>query len=81
MLPHTRALLEQLQREEGAEPDAVHGELAEHAPLDDPQYMTLKLRKKHQTNLMRRMLQDAGYADLARMTQFRRERLDDGEDE
>lgn len=78
MLPHTKALLEALQREEGFEPEVPRADVVRQ-PLDDPRILTLHLRKRNQTNLIRRMLQDAGYPDLARMTAFRRESLDDGE--
>lgn len=35
---------------------------------EDEQYMRLKLKKKRQNHLLKQMLEDGGYKDLARMT-------------
>jgi hypothetical protein len=39
-------------------------------PQHDPRYIGLVLRKKRQTQLLRKMLESGGYGDLAKMTSF-----------
>lgn len=41
-------------------------------PQDDPRYLSLHLKRKHQTNLLKKMLSEGGYPDLARMTTISR---------
>jgi len=79
MLPHTRMLMDAM-REDSDPPDIapVREDIA-HVSREDPRFYTLALRKKHQTAMLKKMLQDAGYKDLARMTGFRREQMEDGE--
>jgi hypothetical protein len=75
MLPQSQLLADALREE--SDPPPVGGELrAERQPSDDPRVLQLVLKRRYHTNLLRRMLQDAGYADLAKMTAFRRERLE-----
>jgi len=38
------------------------------ATREDEQYLRLRLKKKRQTQLLRKMLEEGGYSDLARMT-------------
>jgi len=77
MHPSTRFLMDALREE--SEPAAMSSgyEDVVRTPLDDPRIMTLQIRRKHQNSLLRKMLQDAGYADLARQTNFRTETVED----
>ena len=40
-------------------------------PEHDPQYLGLVLRKRRQTQLLKKMLENGGYGDLAKMTSFK----------
>jgi hypothetical protein len=43
----------------------------EPATRDDSEYLRLKIKKKHQNHLLRKMLEDGGYKDLAKMANIR----------
>lgn len=80
MLPHTRAMVDLLRETRGAspadlDPSAQLSELdgaAERMPAS--YHYTLGLKKKHQLRLLRQMLENAGYNDLAKIATVRRER-------
>lgn len=84
MMPHTRGLLA-LLKERAAEDKAPPGELleldepSEHVHADEPFIYQLKLRKKARQLALKRMMTEAGYGDLARMTSIGREHLGDDE--
>ena len=79
MTPQTKWWHE-LLREQTEEPAAADLEDQEmdNIPRDDPRYLQLELKKKHMNNLLKRMLVDGGYDDLARMTTLRRAGVEDG---
>lgn len=43
----------------------------EPASHEDDEYLRLRIKKKQQNHLLRKMLQDGGYGDLAKMTNIR----------
>lgn len=49
-------------------------------PSAEPQYLQLQLKKKHATALLKRMLAEGGYGDLARMTNIRRGSIEEGDE-
>lgn len=78
MHPSTRMLMDALSEEGQASlPTGTGYEDVARVPHDDPRLLTMQLRRKHQLGLLRKMLEDAGYGDLARATSFRNERLED----
>ncbi len=78
MYPQSQILLDALRDE--SDPPMIAPERAERPASDDPRVLQLVLKRRYHTNILRRMLQDAGYSDLAKMTAFRRERMgDDGD--
>lgn len=65
MLPHTRMFLDAVREEE--EPPMLQ-ERGSVERADDPgSVLMLKLRKKQQLAMMKRIYADAGYPELARM--------------
>lgn len=73
MYPHTRSLLEALQ-----EPDPVE-EMPDMEPAmheADPKILQLRLKKKYQLGMIKKMLEEGGYEDLAKMTTIGRKAYD-----
>lgn len=72
MFPHTRSLLELIRDEQAAqnEPHEYQAlqEKASHGSSYDPKILQLKMKRRHQLGLLKKMMEDAGYGDLARMT-------------
>lgn len=77
MYPHTRALLDALSKEETYDAEPVTGPRGDDFARGDDKFYQLQLKKKYQTNLLRKMLADAGYDDLAKMTTIRKARFED----
>lgn len=65
MLPVTRQMMGRMRP--GSEPDSrlEYDEVASHSPDD---LMRLELKRRYKLKLIREMLQDAGYDELAQMT-------------
>lgn len=81
MYPHSRKLLEELLREEQESPPIeVEADSMRAERGANPSVLQLQMKRKYHNNILRRMLVDAGYGDLARMSTIRRERLEDYED-
>lgn len=81
LFPHTQALADLIREESDQPMISERGAAAdERSSASDPRVLQLILKKKNQQNLLRKMLQDAGYGDLSRMTSFKRESLEDGDD-
>lgn len=57
-----------LERGEEATEEDVGIEPPSHG---DDEYLRLRIKKKQQNHLLRKMLQDGGYGDLAKMTNIR----------
>ncbi len=65
MTPSTKALMDYLR----GSGDTVEPELPmEQDPADDITTLTLQLKKKRHQMMLKKMLNDAGYGDLAAMT-------------
>lgn len=66
MFPATRQAVDRISARH--EPDAriVYDEVAGHVNQED--LPRLELKRRYQMQLIRQMLQDAGYAELAQMT-------------
>lgn len=61
----------------GVEDQGDEPMLDEPAMHGDEKILQLKLKKKNQINMLKRMLADAGYGDLAKMTTISKHDLDD----
>lgn len=77
MYPHTKLLTDALSEERDLPPNL--DERAVRIPQDDPRMYSLELRKKRMSGLLKKMLQDSGYGDLAKMTNFHNERMENRE--
>lgn len=75
-LPQTRWFDELLEGEQTT-PDV--DEALEGVPEDDPRYLMLQIKKKHRNNILKRMLAEGGYPELARMTSLRKTGFDGGD--
>lgn len=62
-------LVEEPQASDFAEEDPV--------PPEARDYLTVKLKKKRQQLMLKKMLSDGGYADLSKMVTFGKEKRDD----
>lgn len=72
MYPHTRKMLEML-----GEPEEVPDmEPAVHDDNMDPKVLQLRLKKKYQLGMIKKMLEEGGYEDLAKMTTIGRKSYD-----
>lgn len=65
MLPHTRALVSRLMEEPE---DRLSVDIPEPAMHEDPQILQLRMKRKYQLGMIKKMLEDSGYGDLAKMT-------------
>lgn len=79
MLPSTKALYEYLrdddrgeQPEGGYEPESGYEDPGENDPEIRQHYM-MKLKKKRQQMMLKQMLADSGYGDLAKMVTIGKE--------
>ena len=61
-------------------PDELEDQAVTSMDSSDPQYLALKLKRKHMTNMLKQMLAQGGYQDLAKMTTLKRVSTD-GADE
>ncbi len=74
--PVGRGVLD-LLREDDLEAPEYEREQAEHLSPDDPRFAMLKMKRKRQQAMMRQMLINAGYGDLAKMATISRDTIDD----
>lgn len=81
MLPHTRALMDALRDESAYVPELSPRGSVDRQPAGEPQVLQLQLKRKHAANMLKRMLSEAGYGDLAKYTNLKRESLEDYGDE
>lgn len=72
MFPATRSLVEYMRE---SEPE-FYEEPAAHEDRFDPQVLQLQIKKKRQLEMIKKMLEQGGYEDLARMTTLRRRDFD-----
>lgn len=77
MLPFSRALMEALRGESADVPELAPRGSIDRTPYGEPQVLQLQLKRKHAANMLKRMLSEAGYDDLARYTSLNREKLED----
>lgn len=66
-------------QEQLPEPDGFGPADAE-PPPDDPRYLMFKMKKRRTNALLKRMLVDAGYKDLAHMVSVTRDEADEHND-
>ncbi len=78
MLPHTRMFLDAVREEQ--EPPMLEERGEAVRDMDPGNILVMKARKKQQLAILKRMMADAGYADLARMTSLQRGPEDDAEE-
>lgn len=73
-LPQTRKAMEYFR--EGNEPEQALAMMDDDQPshADNAEILQLKLKRRYRMQLIKQMLQDAGYGDLAQMTQVKAER-------
>ena len=74
MLPATRMLADYL-KSQSPEPE-MYEEPASHMDRFDPKVLELQVKKRRQLQMIKQMLENAGYTDLAAMTNLRRSSLD-----
>ena len=79
MMPHTDWFWDLLGEQRGHEASPQELGVSDDVgvPADDPAYFALKLKRKNQTNMLKRMLVDAGYGDLASKTTIGRVSAED----
>ena len=75
MLPATKKLADYFMSG-NPEPDLPQAEPAFHQEKFDPKYLQLQLKRRRQMEMVKRMLEDAGYDDLAKMATLRRREFD-----
>jgi hypothetical protein len=75
MYPHTRKLIDMLGGPEPAE-EVPDMEPAVHEDDMDPKILQLRLKKKYQLGMIKKMLEEGGYGDLAKMTTIGRKAYD-----
>lgn len=67
MYGSTKQLLDYVMKGQH-EPTFPRPEPAAHVNESDPKVLELRLKRKYQMGLIKKMMQDAGYDDLAKMT-------------
>jgi hypothetical protein len=75
MFPNTRKLVDLMAEEEPESSFPAQG--IDEPEMHDPKVLQLRIRRKHQLGMIKKMLEDAGYEDLARMTTLQRREYDD----
>lgn len=84
LMPHTRAIVDFLRADQAPEREMDHLETANAAdrmPASDQFMFRLAMKKKRQQQMLKQMLEDAGYSDLARMATIRRENISEDEND
>lgn len=72
MFAHTQKLMDALRDEAGDAPELPElDEGAEPVAPDDPRYLQLQMRRRHMNKLIKQMLEQSGYRELARMSSMR----------
>lgn len=64
------------ERDERAPPDDIHDIPAERTFKDDGSQFAMMMRRKRVEGVLKHMLSDAGYGDLAKMSSIRRQKED-----
>jgi len=75
MFPHTRRLADMMAQEE--DPEDFNGFSPEAALHEDPRVLQLKMKRRYQTGMLKKMLEEAGYGDLAKMTTLSKREYED----
>lgn len=75
MMSASKALLQYVLQGQN-EPEKPIEESAAHTDPYDPKILQLKLKKRYQLGMIKKMMQQAGYDDLARMTTLSRKNYD-----
>ncbi len=68
MMPATRKLIEMMGSRPDVESEGVAMEPAVHEDDYDPKILQLRLKRKYQLGMIKKMLEEGGYGDLAKMT-------------
>lgn len=75
MYPHTRKLFEMLSEPDPAE-EVPDMDPAVHEDASDPRILQIRLKKKYQLGMIKKMLEEGGYSDLAKMTTLNKKSYD-----
>lgn len=75
--PASRGLVAMLRGESQQQEPEGFGPEEPPPPEDDPRYLMFKMRRKRQNALLKQMLVDAGYGDLAKMSAISRDEIED----
>ncbi len=67
MMPATRKLIDLMRADEKPEIDAEPAVFDEEVKYD-PKLLQLRLKKKYQLGMVKKMLEEGGYGELAKMT-------------
>jgi hypothetical protein len=81
MLRQTRLFQDAVREEEQPPMLDDRGEVERIDPRDPGSVLMFKIRKKQQLAVLRRMMADAGYPDVARMASLGRAQYDDSPEE
>lgn len=75
MMPATRSLAEYIR---GLEDPGIapYDDMAAHEDPYDPKVFQLKMKRRRQMEMVKKMLEDSGYGDLAKMTTLNRREID-----
>jgi len=79
MLPATRNFIEMMRENRKGDDipsDGIAMEPAVHEDQYDPKILQLRLKRKYQLGMIKKMLEEGGYGDLAKMTTIGRKSYD-----
>lgn len=76
MFPHTRKLVETMMQNDAPERSPMWPS-EEPAMHDDPRVLQLQLKRRYQMGMLKKMLEESGYGDLAKMTTLSKRDFDD----
>ncbi len=82
MMPATRRFLAMMEAQDKPEvpSEGVAMEPAMHDDPYDPHVLQLRMKRKYQLGMIKKMLEDGGYSDLAKMTTVGRKSYEDNEE-
>lgn len=79
MFPHTRGLIGRLMADEEPEGTTVPFQPDDPA-MHDPKILQMQIKRRHQLGILKKMLEDSGYGDLAKMTTLSKRDFDENLD-
>jgi hypothetical protein len=80
MFPNTQSFIQRLMAEEEPEGSRVAMGAVEDPAMHDPKILQMQIKRKHQLGMIRKMLEESGYGDLAKMTTLSKRDYDENID-